>query len=67
MTGDFAQRIGRLAAAAIESAEVHKGDIEARNIAIRQADAAGAKLRELHEWSGLSVGQLARIVAEPQG
>lgn len=61
-----AQRIGRLTAAAAESRQVHRDDVLSRNRALREADAAGITLRELSDWSGLSVPQISRIVAQAE-
>lgn len=57
-------RLARLAAAARATAKTHADDREARDTEIEAADRDGMGLREIARATGLSPGQVQRIVAQ---
>jgi ABC-type molybdenum transport system ATPase subunit/photorepair protein PhrA len=60
-TGNI-DRLMRLSAAARTSAQLADADREARDVAIEQAEQAGASVREIARWTGLSWGRVQQII-----
>lgn len=58
-----ASRLTRLAAAAKISRQVASDDVEARDTEIEHADLQGMGIREISRLTGLSPGNVQRIIA----